>query len=178
MAVCRRRADCRAQPRRRGSNQQRQRSGRIPTGESLGGQLSVGPWIQGRARDFVARVTLITPDTSGPWDYGFELGATQRFVVGSDGTWLHLPEESTFPWQVVTSGRVKFERSAGTTHHLLLAVVGNSAQVYLNGKAVARFDLGTEVGTRTVFVRSGMLPETAAVDYRIRHHDFQVWPLG
>ena len=125
---------------------------------------SGGAAFGGRARDFVARATLITPDTSGPWDYGFELGATQRFVVGSDGTWLHLPGESTFPWQVVTSGRVEFERSAGTTHHLLLAVVGNSAPVYLNGKAVARFDLGTEVDTRTVFVRSGMLPETAAVD--------------
>ncbi len=139
---------------------------------------SGGAAFGGRARDLVARVTLITPDTSGPWDYGFELGTTQRFVVGSDGTWLHLARESTFPWQVVTSGRVEFDRSAGTTNHLLLAVVGNSAQVYLNGKAVARVDLGTGAGTRTVFVRSGMLPETAAADYRIRYRDFQVWPLG
>ena len=139
---------------------------------------SGGAAFGGRARDLVARVTLIAPDTSGPWDYGFELGTTQRFVVGSDGTWLYLARESTFPWQVVTSGRVEFDRSAGTTHHLLLAVVGNSAQVYLNGKAFARVDLGTGAGTRTVFVRSGMLPETAAADYRIRYRDFQVWPLG
>ena len=59
-----------------------------------------------------------------------------------------------------------------------MAVVGNWAQVYLNGKAFARVDLGTGAGTRTVFVRSGMLPETAAADYRIRYRDFQVWPLG